>query len=120
VSAKAPAVQGFGMIVIDCHNALQLAQFWVDLLGGSLETDDEGDAFVRAPGIRLDFLNVPDEKVGKNRLHIDIVASDVVAATQQAVDLGATIANDVHDGARWQVMRDPEGNEFCILPPELG
>ena len=38
-------------------------------------------------------------------------------ATEQAVALGATQADDVYDGGRWQVLRDPEGNEFCILRP---
>lgn len=120
MSDKAPAVQRFGMLVIDCHEAQQLGQFWADLLGGSLEVDADSDAIVRAEGIRLDFLNVPDVKHGKNRLHIDIVASDVAAATDQAIALGASLADDVYGGPRWQVMRDPEGNEFCILPKELG
>jgi predicted enzyme related to lactoylglutathione lyase len=31
--------------------------------------------------------------------------------------LGATRADDIYDGGRWQVMRDPEGNEFCLLRP---
>jgi predicted enzyme related to lactoylglutathione lyase len=38
-------------------------------------------------------------------------------ATTQAVALGATRADDVYDGGRWQILRDPEGNEFCLLRP---
>ena len=45
--------------------------------------------------------------------------TDVAAATSEALALGATLADDVYDGGRWQVLRDPEGNEFCLLPPEL-
>jgi hypothetical protein len=33
-----------------------------------------------------------------------------------AIALGATTAEDVYDGGEWRVLRDPEGNEFCILP----
>lgn len=119
MSEKAPAVLRFGMLVIDCHDAARLAQFWADLLGGTVKIDPDSDAVVRAPGIRLDFLQVPEAKTEKNRLHIDVAASDVAAATEQALALGATLANDVYDGRRWQVLRDPEGNEFCLLPPEL-
>lgn len=39
------------------------------------------------------------------------------AATEQALALGATLAGDVYSGDRWRVLRDPEGNEFCILRP---
>jgi catechol 2,3-dioxygenase-like lactoylglutathione lyase family enzyme len=120
MSEKAPAVVGFCLVCIDCRDAPRLAQFWADLLGGSVEADADSDAVVRAPGpIRLDFLQVPEAKTIKNRLHIDVAASDVEAATQQALVLGATLADDVYDGRRWQVLRDPEGNEFCLLPPEL-
>jgi hypothetical protein len=43
--------------------------------------------------------------------------AELAAATTQAVALGATRADDVYDGGRWQVLRDPEGNEFCLLRP---
>jgi len=120
VSEKAPAVTGFSSLAIDCADAARLGQFWADLLGGSIELDADSDAIVRAPGLpRLDFLQVPEGKSGKNRLHLDLAASDVAAATEQAIALGATRADDVYDGRRWQVLRDPEGNEFCLLPPEL-
>jgi predicted enzyme related to lactoylglutathione lyase len=46
-------------------------------------------------------------------------ATDVAAATSEALALGATLADDVYAGGRWQVLRDPEGNEFCLLPLEL-
>lgn len=120
MSEKAPAVVAYCTLCIDCHDAPMLARFWADLLGGTVEIDTDSDAIVRAPGgIRLDFLQVPDVKQGKNRLHIDLAASEVGAATEQAIALGATLAEDVYDGGRWQVLRDPEGNEFCLLPPEL-
>ena len=53
----------------------------------------------------------------KNRLHLDLRGSDFSMAIEQAIALGATRAADVYQGDRWQVLRDPEGNEFCILRP---
>ena len=120
MSEKAPAVTGFSSLAIDCKNAELLGQFWADLLGGTIELDADSDAIVRAPGVpRLDFLQVPEGKALKNRLHLDLAASDVPAATEQALSLGATLADDVYNGGRWQVLRDPEGNEFCLLPPGI-
>ena len=43
--------------------------------------------------------------------------ADLATATDQALALGATRADDVYAGGRWQVLRDPEGNEFCLLRP---
>jgi predicted enzyme related to lactoylglutathione lyase len=74
---------------------------------------------IDANGPRLDFLRVPELKSVKNRLHLDVAVTDLEAATARALELGASTADDVYDGGRWQVLRDPEGNEFCLLPPGL-
>jgi predicted enzyme related to lactoylglutathione lyase len=118
VSDKAPPLIGLSAITFDCTHAERLGQFWAELLGGTLELDADNDAKVCAPGFpRLDFLQVPDARAVKNRIHLDLAASDLAAASRQAVELGATLADDVYDGSLWQVLRDPEGNEFCLLPP---
>jgi len=118
VTGSAPAVAGVGTIAIDAVDPARAGTFWADLIGGTITIDDDGDALVRAPGYPgLDFLRVPDVKSVKNRLHLDLDVTDLTAATQQALALGATVADDVHDGSEWQVLRDPEGNEFCLIPP---
>jgi predicted enzyme related to lactoylglutathione lyase len=58
-------------------------------------------------------------ETGKNRLHLDLRSRDLATAIEQALALGATRADDVYAGGRWQVMRDPEGNEFCLLRPRV-
>jgi len=109
----------FSSLAIDANNPEHLATFWAAMLGGTIALDDDSDARVTTPtGLRLDFLGVPEPKTVKGRLHLDVWAEDVEAATLSAIGLGATRADDVYDGGRWQVLRDPEGNEFCILPPE--
>ena len=114
-------IVGLSMVCFDANDPPALAEFWAHLLGGERTVDKDGDAWVVMPngGPRLDFLRVPESKEIKNRLHLDIHATDVEAATAEAVALGATLADDVYDGGRWQVLRDPEGNEFCLLPPDL-
>jgi hypothetical protein len=116
VSGEAPAVVGVAALAIDCRDPAALAGWWSRLLGGTVEVEDDGDATLRTPGgLAIDFLRVPDPKTVKNRLHLDLLSTDLAAATEQAVALGATRADDVYDGGEGQVLRDPEGNEFCLL-----
>ncbi len=111
-------------MAIDCANPGMLASFWERLLGGEVKIDENGDAELAGGPVRLDFLRVPDGKSVKNRLHLDLRSEDYDAAVNYALSAGATLANDVYDGTDWQVLRDPEGvlrdpegNEFCILRP---
>ncbi|MFF6995309.1 VOC family protein [Streptomyces sp. NPDC008313] len=69
-------------------------------------------------GRRLLFQDVPEGKSGKNRLHVDVHSEpggrdDLVA---RLVDLGATRVREIDKGpgGHWWLMRDPEGNEFCV------
>jgi hypothetical protein len=118
MSEEAPAIVGVAALAVDCADPAELARWWSRLLGGSVEVDADGDATLHTPGgLAIDFLRVPEPKTVKNRLHLDLRSSDLAAATEQALALGATRADDVYAGGRWQVLRDPEGNEFCLLRP---
>ena len=104
-------------ITFDCHNAQALAGFWSAATGQAIE-DDWGD-FVRLAegqgGIRLCFQAVPEDKVAKNRMHIDINSDDMTVAVGTLVELGASVlAEHSSPNATWTVMQDPEGNEFCV------
>ena len=118
MSDEAPAIVGIAALAVDCADPEGLARWWSRLLGGSVEVDAEGIATLRsADGLAIDFVRVPEDKVVKNRLHLDLRSSDLRAATEQALALGATRADDIYDGGAWQVLRDPQGNEFCLLRP---
>jgi hypothetical protein len=117
VSANLP----IAALAVDCADPPGLARWWCRLLGGRVEIDVDGDATLHTPqGLAIDFLFVPDPKTVKNRLHLDLRSSDLDTATEQAIALGATRADDVYAGERWRVLRDPEGNEFCLLRPIPG
>ena len=109
---------GLAALVVDCADPPALAEWWQRLLGGEVRVDAEGDATLATDGGgTIDFLRVPEPKTVKNRLHLDLGTTDLARATEQVVALGATRADDVHVGGTWQVLRDPEGNEFCLLAP---
>ena len=110
----APAV--VSSLVVDCHDPATLASFWRSLLGGDIvDYPDAGVVVLRAPGITFDFIKNPDRKTTKNRWHIDLASEDVDGTINAALALGATGADDVCVTDRWVVLRDPDGNEFCVL-----
>jgi hypothetical protein len=70
-------------------------------------------------GHRLLFIEVPEPRTVKNRLHVDLVpaAGTRDEELQRLLELGAREVDDRRrpDGSGWVVLADPEGNEFCIL-----
>ncbi len=68
---------------------------------------------------RLLFIEVPESKRVKNRLHLDLVptAGSRDEELVRLLELGARTVSDLRqpDGSGWVVLADPEGNEFCIL-----
>lgn len=79
------------------------------------------DPFDQASGIgrgrRLLFQDVPEDKSGKNRLHLDVHSEpgDLDGLVARLEGLGATRVREIDQGpaGHWWIMRDPEGNEFC-------
>lgn len=111
-----------GMVAIDCRNPEELAAFWCEALGYEiLSAEEDGISIAPADGSGwgIDFLVVADDKVVKNRLHLDLRPDDQEQEVRRLLDLGATRV-DVGQGddVSWVVLADPEGNEFCILRPE--
>ena len=118
MSEEASAIVGIAALAIDCSDPMGLARWWSRVLGGTVEVHAQGHATLHTPeGLALDFLPVPESKMGKNRLHLDLRSRDLATAIAQALALGATRADDIYAGGRWQVLRDPEGNEFCLHRP---
>ncbi|MEV0582622.1 VOC family protein [Nonomuraea sp. NPDC050310] len=105
-------------IVIDSADPRAQVRFWAALLGGEPVDRARGWSHVEPPEfVRLAFQPVPEAKSGKNRLHLDIEVESVEHAADRAETLGARrVGSAVRDeqGA-FQVMADPEGNEFCFV-----
>jgi len=115
---------GFGQVVIDSQRADDIAAFWSALLQRPI-MDGANQFFAMIPPSEdrsfpaLMFLGVPEPRQVKNRMHFDLVATDIQAEVERAVSLGATKVADFDEyGTRWTTMTDPEGNVFDIgLPP---
>lgn len=138
-------------ITFDCADPAALGGFWAEALGYEVQAPPDGfaswpeallswgvpveehnkaNAIVdpAGSGPRVFFQQVPEAKSGKNRLHLDVPASDGVgtpadkklaqcqAKADELVALGATIVGAVQEmGSAWIVLQDPEGNEFCVV-----
>jgi hypothetical protein len=127
-------------VTFDCAAPGRLAAFWASTLRYVVQPPPEGfgswPEFLTSIGVpesewdsrsavvdpegkgpRLFFQRVPEEKAAKNRVHLDVnVGKDRVdAEVERLLTLGAERVREHGEmGERWVVMRDPEGNEFCV------
>ena len=108
-------------ICIDSINPRPLADFWSAVLGWDVIEEDEDGVSLAPPGggsPTLDILQVPEAKSNKNRLHLDLRPDNATFEVElsRLENLGAVRVN-IGQGpdVTWQVLADPEGNEFCLL-----
>ena len=124
-------------VVIDCHDVAAQARWWAGVLDWQInyEADDEvvivprhvtQESLRATPweqvGPGLVFVPVPEDKMVKNRLHIDLAPQlddDQAAMVESLIARGARRADVGQDESEvtWVVLADPEGNEFCVLSP---
>lgn len=120
-------------IVFDCAHPASLARFWAAVLDdyavapyddaelarltslGVTDTEDDPTVLVESTrsGPRLWFQRVPEPKTTKNRIHLDVRATDRQNEVERLQALGASVLDDQVDGLT--VMCDPEANEFCVI-----
>ncbi|MCU0260153.1 MAG: VOC family protein [Ilumatobacteraceae bacterium] len=109
-------------VTFDCADAVALAGFWAEVVGrpvlpgppapsehfASIGPGDDGSPMMM-------FLQVPEAKSAKNRVHLDLAVADRAAEVSRLVELGATHLYDRDEwGVSWATLTDPEGNEFCV------
>ena len=107
-------------LVLDCTEPKRLATFWREALGyRDYYSDENLSVLVPKEGVASPLLlqGVPEAKVGKNRMHLDIVVDDIEAEIRRLQGLGAHRIDkglQSFGGTRWVRMTDPEQNEFCV------
>lgn len=120
-------------IVFDCDKPAMLAKFWAALLDGysvrpyddveiahlaSLGFTPDADltVMVDGPGPSLCFQNVEGRRYDNNRVHFDIEVGDRAGEVERLKQTGATVDRVL---PTYTVMRDPEGNQFCLVDPKV-
>jgi len=119
-----------GFTTFDCHDPRAVAEFWAIALAYEIQApnEDAGEVLLVDPtgvGPSLGFMKVPESKVVKNRVHLDLFTDGPLEAeVERLVATGARTIETLKDPAEgyvdphiWTVMEDPEGNEFCVLEP---
>ena len=113
------AMGAVAAIVVDVHDPLALAAFWAEATGWAIGDREEDIVGLRAPDGRgpwLEFLRTEDVKTVKNRIHLDVapqIGGEIADFVTRLVDVGAATLES--GTLPWQVLTDPEGNEFCVL-----
>lgn len=116
-------------VAIDCSDLEVTARFWMEALGyvpGVADIERYKDAteiyysLIDPTGLRPKIIlqRVPEEKVVKNRIHLDLHVADIEVEATRLMRLGAHRIDETafHEaGAVWIRLRDPEGNEFCLV-----
>jgi len=112
-------------LCFDANDPRRLARFWAEALRWDLnETDPDEIALVPTDGTRFQvvFQAVPEKKVGKNRMHLDLTSASLADQKESVERLIALGARHVDIGQQPDqphvVLADPEGNEFCVIEPD--
>ncbi len=115
--------------VIDAWHPYNLAKFWEQALDDYVIApvpDDELEylssigrtpetapaVILDGPGFRLYFQEPERDMENQGHIHFDVVGDDRETEVQRLVMLGATV-KEIFE--HWTKMKDPEGNEFCVL-----
>ncbi|HWU18129.1 MAG TPA: VOC family protein [Devosia sp.] len=116
-------------IVFDCDKPAKLAQFWAEMLDGyavraydeaeiarlaalGLTPDTDPTVMVDGPGPSICFQNVEGRRYDNNRVHFDIQVADRNGEVERLKQAGAETVRVL---PTYTVMRDPEGNQFCLV-----
>ena len=105
-------------VTIDCADPRRLSEFWSAALDYRIAYQDDDEVAIESRSgsdSALLLLRVPDAKVTKNRIHLDLNPDDQEAEVERLIGLGASKVDIGQGETTWVVMADPEGNEFCVL-----
>ncbi|NGP18254.1 VOC family protein [Devosia aurantiaca] len=115
-------------IVFDCDKPAELAAFWAELLDGyevrpapvagdaisaalGLEIQDPTTVVIDGTGPSISFQNVDGQRPDNNRVHFDVQVTDRASTVERLKEAGASLDRVL---PTYTVMRDPEGNQFCL------
>jgi catechol-2,3-dioxygenase len=103
-------------VSLDTTDSAELAGFWAGVLGLTVNAGATSEYAAIESTPRLAFHRVPEGKVAKNRLHLDLLSDEFDLELKRLLGLGATRVNELRQGgAHWITLADPEGNEFDLI-----
>lgn len=114
-----------GSVVIDCNDFTAMYAFWMAALGYvPRDPPEEGWAVLRDPDgthVNVSLQRVPEARVGKNRLHLDLYTADPLGEVERLLALGAVrFPRTPEVGDDFVTLQDPEGNLFDVIDKSEG
>lgn len=113
--ARAGKPAGLMEVVVDTADPVRICTWWAGVLGTEPRHHEDGYSYLQpmpgAPFESLVFVPVPEPKTVKNRIHLDLTTPDV----QLLLDAGARLLHARDEEISWNVLADPDGNEFCAF-----
>jgi predicted enzyme related to lactoylglutathione lyase len=111
-------------VVVDAHDLRRLAQFWAAALRWEVLSEREREVVIGpsvTASLGMCFMPAGETKTVKNRVHLDLTTSadDRDDEIERLLALGARRVDVGQTGDEsWDVLADPEGNEFCVVRPK--
>jgi predicted enzyme related to lactoylglutathione lyase len=111
------------LVVFDAPDLAAESGFWADLLGGTVDADDDWHTVVVDGEPRIGVQLAPDHTPPQwpdgapQQIHLDLYVDDLQGAHQHAIEVGAKLlqpAEDLDAGEGFQVYADPAGHPFCL------
>ena len=116
-----------GSVVIDCNDFTAMLAFWSAALGYvPRDEPEEGWAILRDPtdvGVQVSLQKVPEPRIGKNRLHLDLYTTDLDGEIERLLSIGARrYQREAEPGEDFVTLEDPEHNLFDVVDtrPQAG
>ena len=109
---------------LDANDPMRLARFWAEALGWTVDRNEDEVGLEPTDGTRfnLRFEPVPEQKAGRNRIHLDLTTTSINDQERTEARLVEIGANHIDIGQSAEedhvVLADPEGNEFCVIGPD--
>lgn len=113
-------------VTIDCPDPDLVARFWEQFLGYKRRPSRPDSPYItleRPAGNEglayVTFQRVPEAKVSKARMHLDLFVDHAQPTFDDMVSAGATTVQ-ITEAGEWttRVLQDPAGNEFCLIGPD--
>ncbi|MEV0644348.1 VOC family protein [Phytomonospora sp. NPDC050363] len=101
-------------VTVNTTDPRALAEWWTKALGGEIIAEHGDFVFASAGPVGLGFQRV-DERPASSAMHLDLGCEDRAAEVARLTALGAEhVADHEVPGVTWTIMRDPDGNLFCV------
>jgi Glyoxalase-like domain len=114
-----------GSVVIDCNDFPAMYGFWTAALRYvPRDPPEDGWAVLRDPDgdhVNVSLQQVPEPRIGKNRLHLDLYTADPAGEVARLLELGAVrFPRTPEAGDDFVTLQDPEGNLFDVIDKSRG